>query len=119
MKTAQIHRVVIQSNEKRLQKELENLKRKLGLGQELTVKWLPNGNTKLCGEVKENCIYIYAETEEEAIKTLRHEFFDYVISQVLQPYQQIANKLIQFINEEVYKRKEKLAEALSRLYEGI
>ena len=117
MKTAQIHRVVIQSNEKRLQKELENLKRKLGLGHELTVKWLPSQNEKLYGEVKGDCIYVYAEAEEEAIKTVRHEFFDYVISQVLQPYQQIANKLIEFINEEVYKRKERLVEALSQLCE--
>jgi len=117
MKTAQIHRVIVQPNEKRLQKELESLKRKLGLGHELTVKWLPNRDKKLYGEVKENCIYVYAETEEEAIKTVRHEFFDYAISQVLQPYKEVANKLIQFINEEVYKRKEKLVEALSQLCE--
>ena len=117
MKTAQIHRMAVHSNEKKLQGELESRKRKLGLGHELTVRWLPDRDSELYGEVKENCIYIYAEAEEEAIRTLRHEFFDYIISQVLKPYQQIANKLIQFINEEVYKRKERLIEALSQLCE--
>jgi len=39
-------------------------------------------------------------------------FLDYAISQVIEPYKQVANKLIMLINEITYRRKEKIIEAL-------
>jgi hypothetical protein len=98
-----------------LEEELERLKRKLQMGYELRVIWIPNGSEKLSGEVKGETIFIYEESEREAVEALRHEFLDYAISKVIEPYRQIANKLIMFINEEAYKRKEKLIKSLCKV----
>jgi len=104
----------------RLESELKRLKRALGLGHELEVEWLP-GHTKrfsgkqLSGEVLGDTIYIYDGEEERALSTLRHEFFDYAVCQVIEPYKRIANELISAMNEEAYQKKEKLIERLSRL----
>ena len=95
--------------------ELERLKRLLRMGYELKVVWLPNNNSNLSGEVKGETIYVYEEEVEKALETLKHEFLDYSISQVIEPYRQLTNKLIMLINEEAYKRKEMLVENLRRL----
>lgn len=103
-----------------LESELERLKRALNLGHELGVEWLP-GRTKhfsgkqLSGEVLDGTIYIYDRDEERALSTLRHEFFDYAVCQVIEPYKSIANRLISAMNDEAYQRKERLIERLSRL----
>jgi hypothetical protein len=100
----------------RLESELERLKRKLKLGYELKVRWIPNGSEKLVGEVKGDVIYVYDEDDDKAVETLRHEFFDYAVSKVVEPYKEVTNKLIMLINEETYRRKEKLVEVLSSLF---
>jgi len=87
------------------------------VGHELTLKWLSGQNEKLSGEVKRNCIHLYVEDEESALRTLKHEFLDYTIGKVIEPYEKIANTLIGLINEESYKRKEKLVEILCKLLE--
>jgi hypothetical protein len=97
---------------KKLEAELERLKRFLGLGHHLRVKWTPDNNERLSGEVKGDCIYIYEEQEEPALEALRHEFLDYSVSQVIEPYKQVTNKLIMLLNEEAYRRKEELVEKL-------
>ncbi|MEM3368493.1 MAG: hypothetical protein QW193_01180 [Nitrososphaerales archaeon] len=104
-----------QDIQRKLENELERLKRILQMGYELKVRWIPNGNDKLSGEVKGDFIYIYDDNEELAINTLKHEFLDYAISQVIEPYRQVTNKLISLINEEAYRRKEKLIEAIKEL----
>jgi len=98
-----------------LEEELERLKRKLQMGYELRVVWTPDENSSLSGEVKGDRIFIYERNEEKAVETLRHEFLDYAISQVIEPYREIANRLIMLMNEEAYRRKERLVEALRRL----
>ena len=99
----------------RLNQELSKLKSKLLLGHELKLKWIPNNNEKLSGEVKDDVIYVYDENEKEALETLRHEFLDFAISKIIEPYKEVTNKLIMLINEEAYRRKEKLVENLARL----
>jgi anaerobic ribonucleoside-triphosphate reductase len=98
-----------------LEAELERLKRKLQMGYELKVIWIPNGSDKLSGEVKGETIFIYEESERQAVETLRHEVLDYAIGKVIEPYKEVTNKLIQVINEEAYRRKEKLIEQLLNL----
>jgi hypothetical protein len=100
--------------EGKLESALERLKQTLNLSYELKVKWIPNGSGKLSGEVKGDCIYVYDEEEDEALRTLRHEFLDYALSNIIEPYKQVTNKLIALINEEAYRRKEKLVEVLAR-----
>ena len=104
----------------KLESELERLKRTLDLGYELRVEWLPGqvkhfSGKQLSGEVLDGTIYIYDGDEERALTTLRHEFFDYAVCQVIEPYKSIANKLISAMNEEAYRKKEKLIERLSAL----
>jgi hypothetical protein len=101
--------------QKRLEEELEWLKRTLKLEYELKVLWIPNSHPKLSGEVKKDFIYIYVKDEELALETLKHEFIDCAISRVIEPYKEVTNKLISFINEQAYHEKEKLVEALSAL----
>jgi len=101
--------------QKRLENELERLKKRLKVGYELKVVWSPNNIGNLAGEVKGETIYIYDESEKEALKTLRHEFLDYAISKLIEPYKNVTNKLIMLMNEEAYKHKEKFIEALVEL----
>jgi hypothetical protein len=101
--------------QKRLENELKRLKKRLKIGYELKVVWSPNNSGNLAGEVKGETIYIYDESEKEALKTLRHEFLDYAISKLIEPYKNVTNKLIMLMNEEAYKHKEKFIEALVEL----
>jgi len=101
--------------QKRLENELERLKKRFKIGYELKVVWSPNNSGNLAGEVKGETIYIYDESEKEALKTLRHEFLDYAISKLIEPYKNVTNKLIMLMNEEAYKHKEKFIEALVEL----
>jgi hypothetical protein len=98
-----------------LEEELEKLKRLLKMGYELKVVWLPNNNSSLSGEVKGETIYVYEGNLDKALETLKHEFLDYSISQVIEPYRKVANKLIMLLNEEAYKRKEELIEKLAKM----
>jgi hypothetical protein len=101
-----------------LEEELERLKRLLKMGYELKVVWSPNNNSNLSGEVKGETIYIYEEECDKALETLRHEFLDHAISQVIEPYRNVTNKLITLINEEAYRRKERLVEGLTRVFQS-
>jgi hypothetical protein len=100
------------NTDKLLREELQRLKTVLNTGHELTSKYRPSTNAKLCGEVKGKCLYIYDEDQNSALATLRHEFLDYSISEAIEPYKKVANKLIELLNEEAYARKEKLVEVL-------
>jgi len=97
-----------------LEQELEKLKKTAGLGYELSMKWAPDPRTNLSGEVKRGVIYVY-ESEAKALETLRHEFMEYLISQPMEPYKEMTNSLIKMVNEEAYRRKERVVDALMRL----
>jgi hypothetical protein len=49
--------------------------------------------------------------EEKALETLRHEFLDYEISQVIELYRQVAKSLI-LLNKYAYEMNERLIKAL-------
>ena len=101
--------------QKELEAELERLKKILKLGYELKVRWIPNNNSRISGEVRGDYIYLYDEDKEVALETLKHEFVDYAISKVIEPYRKVTNRLIALINEDAYKRKERLVEVLTQL----
>ena len=102
-----------------LESELERLKRALDLGHELNVKWLPgctrrSNGRRLSGEVLGETIYIYDETEPKALRTLKHEFIEYVLaSEFTAPYMRMINKLISAFEDEAYARKERVVKKLS------
>ena len=98
-----------------LEKELERLNRILKTGYELEVHWVPNDESKLHGEVKGTTILIYDQTIKESLKTLRHEFMDYMVCKPIKPYKQVIDAFKLVLNEIVYKEKEQLIESLCRL----
>lgn len=104
--------------QKLLEVELEQIQKTSKLGFNLKVTWTPVTHNRLSGEVKSEMIFIYESEEGEALKTLRHEFIDYCICQAIEPYKKVTNRLIKMINEDAYKRKEKIVEALTRLIIG-
>jgi len=98
-----------------LEAELDRLKRLSGMGFELRVVWKPCADGALSGEVRNSTIYVYDSGEKKAVETLRHEYLDYCLSQAIEPYKQITNMLIRKINEDAYRRKEEIVEALAKL----
>jgi len=99
----------------RLDEELERLKRSSGLGTSLKLAWLPDGSNPLAGEVVDKTIKIYDSDENTALLTLQHEFFDFAISQAVEPYKEIANSFVKLLNRDAYKRKEIVVEGLIKL----
>jgi len=101
--------------QRELEEELERLKKILKLGYELKVRWIPNINPRIYGEVRGDYIILYGEDKEIALETLKHEFIDTAISKIIEPYKDVTNRLISLINEDAYKKKEKLVESLCQL----
>ena len=101
--------------QKRLEDEFKMIQRRLELRLDLRVVWVPNADSDLSGTVKGRDILIYEASEDKALNTLRHEVVDYFVSQAIEPYKEVTNKLIKMINEDAYKRKEKIVETITRL----
>jgi hypothetical protein len=106
-----------------LQAELKRLKNMTTSGQQLTVAWAPQKGSSLAGEVKDDVIFVYEEKSQEAVDTLRHEFFDYLICRAIRPYEQttllykaMLNGLLEKLGEDAYIEKERVAEALARIF---
>jgi len=103
--------------QQRLERELESLKVKLSLNEGLSVVWKPTPSKDVSGEVKGRTIYVYENCEGKALDTLRHEVLDYCVSQAIEPYKEVTNRLIKMINDDAYKRKERIVEKLKSLLE--
>ena len=103
------------STQSLLEKELEVLKRKLSLNDKLRVVWVPDQSNNLSGEIKGLTVFIYEPTTDQASFSLVHELVDYCVSQAIEPYKEVTNILIKFINREAYRKKEKIVETISML----
>lgn len=103
-----------------VQTELEKVKRKVKMGFEVSVIWLPgiakykNGK-RLAEEVVGNTIFIYTEDPTEAVEMVRHGFLEWVFNQHTKSYRELINKLISLFEEQHYEAKEKTVEALMEL----
>ena len=100
-----------------LRAELDKLKRKLQITDELELVWRPDDKREVSGEVKGHVIYLYDATPSSASATLRHEVVDYVVSQAIEPFKEFANELVRALNKAAYKRKEEVVERLLKLLE--
>ncbi len=58
---------------------------------------------------------IHAVDEVKALTLLRNEVNDYSISQAIKPYREVTNRLITMLNEDAFRTKETIVEALTRL----
>lgn len=108
----------------KLVSELNKLKKMFNLGHELQVVWLPGQvkrsmKRRLSGEILGNppIIYIYDELEAEALATLEHEFLEYALTEeLISPYKCMINGLISIVEEQAYRRRERL---VKRLYDIV
>lgn len=98
-----------------LKKELENLEQMTGIKTRYKIIWIPKINSAKEGEVVGNTIYIYSTNFADALETLRHEFFDAMVSAISKPYLDVINALLSVISEMVYQKKEEVVESLVRL----
>jgi signal recognition particle subunit SEC65 len=107
--------------ERKLADELERLKRRVGIGYEVEVKWFPGatkhrgGGKRLLEEVKGNNILIYTEDENEALKLVSHGFAEWLLNQHTKRYRLLINKLIEVFEQIQYEEKEKLIGAITKL----
>lgn len=104
---------------RKMESELKRLKRTLGMGHELRLKWLPgqvkhHRGRRISGEVLDEVIYIYDESEPRALTTLKHEFIEYILTiGFTASYKRMINTLISAFEEEMYQRKEWVVKRLS------
>jgi len=103
---------------------LERLKRRVGIGYEVKVKWFPGAvkyhdGKRLEEEVVGDNILIYSKDERDALKLLIHGFAEWILNQHTKPYRQLINSFITLFEEQQYERKEKIVEALAKLMEEI
>ncbi|CDI04998.1 hypothetical protein [Candidatus Nitrosotenuis uzonensis] len=98
-----------------LQKELDCLKQKSMIGLDLKVLWIPKTDHTKEGQVIGNTIYIYSTNLADALETLRHEFFDAMISAASKPYLELINALLSVISGQAYSKKEEVVESLVRM----
>jgi hypothetical protein len=98
-----------------LQKELDYLKQKSMMCLDLKVLWTPKTDYTKEGEVVGDTIYIYSTNLANALETLRHEFFDAMISAASKPYLNLINALLSVISEQAYCKKEEVVESLVRM----
>ncbi len=104
------------AGETRLREELKKLQTVLNCGYDLDLVWAPGCVSSLEGEVKRCTICIYSKNPRTALKTLRHEFLDYAVTQLIEPYREVTNALIALINKQAYARKERWVESLVHLF---
>lgn len=103
-----------------LKEELERIKKRVGMGYEVQVKWLPNKikyrkGKQLDEEVVGNTILIYTEKAERAVELTSHGFAEWILNQHSKPYRQLINSLITLFEEQQYEKKERIVEALTKL----
>ncbi|MFH0748845.1 MAG: hypothetical protein V1915_02850 [Candidatus Bathyarchaeota archaeon] len=68
--------------QQRLEKELERLKSKFGLAGHLSVVWDPRPSSEeVHGMVRNSTIFVFDTELEEALRTLKHEFIEYILTQ--------------------------------------
>lgn len=101
----------------RLARELPRLQA-LGLGVPLRgVVWSPGDRTDIEAEVVGDRVRVYVADPRAAVHALRHEVIHFEVSQCCAPYVQVLNRLLAAVNDEAYRRQERLADALASVLE--
>ena len=101
-----------------LKEELTRLVQQSGDTSDLDVVWVPRINSIKEGEVIGKTIFVYSQDPREAIKTLRHEFVDYLLCKAIEPYQDIVNALLAVLSEKAYRKKEQIVESILKVLES-
>jgi len=68
--------------------------------------------------LEEGIIFIYSQDEEEAWRSLLHEIFELRLKTLIDPYRRLVNKLIEYVEKEIYKNKERVVNAMLKDFEA-
>ena len=99
-----------------LETELRRLAERLGLAEQLRVKWVPGGKDDVSGEVVGGTVYVYEMELSRALETLRHEVIEYLlVKHHEEDYVTMINALVDVFNRVMRKRREELVERLSKI----
>ena len=100
-----------------LDEELESLEGKTGYSTGFAILWTPKVNSAKEGEVKfaEKTICIYSTNLNDALDTLRHEFFEILIYHAQKPHVDLIKVLFHIISTQAYENKEEMIECLVSL----
>ncbi len=85
------------------------------LGIPLSVAWIPDDAKSIHGEIKQDTIYIYDQTETDAFATFTHEIIEFKLKEVTRVYRVLINNLIDGYEELVYQQKEDFIEFVPKL----
>ena len=104
-------------NSKILNDELESLEKKTSTDIGYVIQWTPKVDSAKEGEVKfsEKTICIYSTNLQDALDTLRHEFFEILVCNVQKPYIDLIKILFHIISSQAYENKEEMIECLVSL----
>jgi len=115
------------SIERDLEEELKRLVDKFGFGRELSIVWLPatEGLAEMFGEKKElsgevvgTKIVIYEHFLHRALRTLDHEFFEYILHKnLVRPYANLLEGMERAFQKTIYENKEAFIEVLCDMEE--
>jgi hypothetical protein len=83
------------------------------LGIPLTVKCVPNEESKVHGQILSGHLLIYDDKEEDAWDTFTHEIIEFKFKQVTSPYRALINSLIEGYERIVYGQKEQFVQDIS------
>jgi hypothetical protein len=90
------------------------------LGLPLKVAWTPNRNHDKHGLIEaDSRLCIFDVNEDEAWQTLIHEILEWKLKEILRPYRETINGLIEIIERTCYKRKEEFLEAVPNVFKVI
>ena len=99
-----------------LKRELHLLAQRLGLAEQLQVKWILGGKDDVSGEVVGRTVYVYEKELPQALETLRHEVIEYLlVKHHEEDYVTMINALVDVFNRVMRKRREELVERLSKI----
>ena len=108
--------------ERLLRRELARLQGLSDMGWELRVEYIPGGSDRLEGEVIGGRIRIYSRTRP--LKKLRHEFFDFLVTQAAKPFadlcniqRTVVNGVLNLLEQRAYHEKESVVEAIQRMFD--
>lgn len=101
-----------------LKEELSRLTRQSGHEDILDVIWVPRIDSAKEGEVVGSTVFVYSPDPVQAIKTLRHEFMDYLVCKAVEPYQDMVNALLSILSEKAYRKKEEVVESILKILEA-
>jgi hypothetical protein len=85
----------------------------------LKLKWAPNSNKPIHGEINQNILFIYDMNETDAWETFTHELFEYKLKKVSTVYRETVNSLIEVIQKIAYTEKESFIESIPILIDAV